>query len=406
MNKKAIKKSYSQFGKNLTDTIKFSGILTIILFVVYLIFIVVFGYLLQFTSSFIVRIIALLICVSVAISIAEPFIYSFYACNGGLNTKQKDDINLGTFFRTYRIGNKPPFRGQLSIWSSLLLSFLIYLGVNVLGAAIVAIIANTTSGELHEFYLEISTLNYSSSTYVDDLYELFYGAKYAGLVETIQIYLGFFSLFFAGYFFLNRTGRFTFKYYIAQLLSNMNPRMSKRIYKLGMTGHKGDYLGNYYICSLPSTASYLILMPLVYFVAYFAFSLRNATVLSMTSLFVSTSIIALFLPLTLNYHFNIWTKYSNYFIETVIGVMTSELDELKSNTTNGLYFNLPIDENQIKEMEQFIEEAKAQYEEKKQKDKENDENEEKDENLKNSWVLRGFSKINCIIYLLKFEFIM
>ena len=329
------KEIYKTFGDDIDFTIKMSGTITVALLIIYAIFALILnqisGLVIGFFDYFI-----LLLCVCLILSLLSPFIYSFFAINGGLHTKAKEKIKYTSFLKTYMLGTRPPFSGQLRVRSTLLKAICFYILAEALINIIVMIIAQIPGNELSAMYSEIFVIlgtNYQDSNEMLTAFENVI-LNHEGLINLIAIVANYFALIGALYYFLHTISRNTFKYYLATSLGMKAPKqVTEFIFVKTLRKNRKDYNLNYYSVCFPLTIILIASFTLSYFLlGFLGPSQMGVTILSLTSIVISIALCLPFLPIVFNFHEKLWDKYSMLFMGTFLENAQQEVEAYKRDS--------------------------------------------------------------------------
>ena len=86
------KKVYTTFSDDVGFTIKMSGTITVALLIIYLIFALILNQIGSLSMLGFFEYFIAIIGICLVLGLVSPFIYSFFAINGGLHTQVKDKI--------------------------------------------------------------------------------------------------------------------------------------------------------------------------------------------------------------------------------------------------------------------------------------------------------------------------
>ena len=328
---KDFKNIYKRFLRDLPTTLLFSLTITVGVFLIYLICVGIFNTgIFSALETTIFGQLFVLLTISMIIGLVAPFIYSFFACNGVLNTKKRDDVKYTSFLKTYMIGTRPPFNGQLRIWDSLIKSFLIYLFIDTLSLLILSLFAQSEGSAFAPLFKELSALNMSDPNYLTQLELVLH--NYKDLIRSTMMLTGFFSTFISTYFFIHAITKNTIRYFLAPALLGAPNRLVTYVYKMTMRQRKGEYCKLYYKTLWPLTTLYVVSFTLTYFlIGYLGPSTIELPLLGFTSILVAVIALLPFLPLVFNFHESIWPSYSNYFLNVFIEGASKELSMARTS---------------------------------------------------------------------------
>ncbi len=329
------KEIYKTFGDDIDFTIKMSGTITVALLIIYAIFALILNQIRGLTIGFFDYFI-LLLCVCLILSLLSPFIYSFFAINGGLHTKAKEKIKYTSFLKTYMLGTRPPFSGQLRVWSTLLKAICFYILAEALINIIVMIIAQIPGNELSTMYSEIFAIlgtNYQDANEMLTAFESVI-LNHESLINLITIVTNYFALIGALYYFLHTISRNTFKYYLATSLGMKAPKqVTEFIFVKTLRKNRKDYNLNYYSVCFPLTIILVASFTLSYFLlGFLGPSSMGVTILSLTSIVISIALCLPFLPIVFNFHEKLWDKYSMLFMGTFLENAKQEVEAYKRDS--------------------------------------------------------------------------
>lgn len=319
------KSIYKRFLRDLPTTLLFSLTITIGVFLIYLICVAIFntGIFTGLASTIFGQLFVLL-TISMIIGLIAPFIYSFFACNGVLNTKKRDDVKYKSFLKTYLIGTRAPFNGQLRIWDTLIKSFLIYILVDSISLLFLYLIASGEGSVYQPLFQELSALDMSSQDYLTKLELVLH--TYEDLIRSTMLVTGFFSTFFATYFFIHTIAKNTIRYFLAPSLLGAPNRLVTYVYRMTMRQRKGEYRKMYYKALWPFTILYVVSFSLTYFlIGFLGPASIELPLVSFTAILVTTIVLLPFLPIVFNFHESIWPKYSTYFLDVFVEGASKEL---------------------------------------------------------------------------------
>ena len=96
------KKVYQRFLDDVGFTIKMSGTITVALLIIYLIFALILNQIGSLNVLSYLEYFLAIIGICLVLGIVSPFIYSFFAINGGLHSNARDKIKYTSFFHLYK----------------------------------------------------------------------------------------------------------------------------------------------------------------------------------------------------------------------------------------------------------------------------------------------------------------
>ena len=333
VNKKQI---YKTFGDEVGFTIKMSGTITVALLIIYAIFALILNQIgsLNYLDFFSYLLVILGICVT--LGLLSPFIYSFFAINGGLHTKVRDRIKYTSFLKTYLIGTHYPFSGQLKISMTLIKAILLNIGLGILVNLIVYFVSFIGGTQLNTLVNEILTAFNSISDpdlFLEELNSILIANE--AFINELTLLTSFFPLVFSVYYFLHTIARNTFRYYVASTFANKMPKQfGDYLFNLPLKIYRKDYNLNYYSVNWPLTLIYFVVFTLSYFLlGYFGPAQMSISILELTSIVIPLIVLLPFLPVLFNFHEELWKVYNPYFTEVFLDQAKRELDQLKNDAT-------------------------------------------------------------------------
>ena len=348
--------SYTHFKEDITTTIQFSGVITALFLIIYALFAWILTAVGDVSSLNFIGIILLLLFISLTLGLIQPFIYSFYALTGVLHTADSDKVSLKSFFKTYLIGSRAPFSGQLNIWSTLLKAVLFYILIGVVSSLCLSLAASVEGSELNLFYSELAPFIQGSNTNLNELNALF--SKYSSLVYQIKIYTNFPGLILSTYYLLHTICLNTFRYRFAPMINNAPPRYVGAIFRQVIKRNRKDYYKMYYSLLYPYTILYFVSFSLTYFLlAFLGPANLDINILSLTSIIVSFIVLLPFLPLLFNFDEYIFNDYSRKFMGVFIEVLTKQLNMQKMNAN----LRDQYEKNQTEEVQKNLDRLKDLY---------------------------------------------
>ena len=337
---KDFKKIYKRFLRDSSTNLLFSSTLTVGVFLIYLIGVLFFvnggG------SAIMNNIFGLIIVIAfgaMIIGLLSPFIYSFFACNGVLNTNKRNDVKYTSFLKTYMIGTRAPFNGQLRIWNTLLISFLIYFILNTFAYVILVAVAQNEGSPFKAYFDELNAIDILSPNYYGEVGII--NAKYDSLIRSSLLITQFISLFISTYYFIHTIAKNTIRFFLAPALLNAPNRLVTYVYKQTMRKYKSDYRKKYYGALWPLTLLFVVSFSLTFFLLGYLMPVSmNQALLGLTSILVSLIVLLPFLPVLFNFHETIWPKYSIYFLDYFLTSASNEIHAMKENLESNRNVNL------------------------------------------------------------------
>ncbi|MBQ9266445.1 MAG: hypothetical protein IJ186_05240 [Bacilli bacterium] len=363
---------YKAAFKNSGFTVMCSGIISLCIIIFYALFSLIYNSInFEFTLSTFEILIALA-TIGLITGLITPFVYSFFACYQVMKTPKGDEVTMKNFFKTYMIGISKPFRTALSNFKTVIITFLIYILLGFVAMIIVLGVARFTTGELHEFIIEFNNIDFYADTAIDEVSNLL--TKYQETLNTVSLYVEFFSLIFAGYFYIHSTAKNTSKYFYAMMSDPKNPNsvnVIMFIYKRGIKGHRIEYHKYFYKILWPMTLLYFVTFSVTYFLAAFLLSL-DLVIVALTAFIIPLVLLTLFLPVVFELNDNLFPIFQKYYFKSASKIMRSQFDEYKaSNSNEKSEEELKEIENSLNSLDEYIKEANESEEEEKEEDKEN-----------------------------------
>ena len=329
------KKVYKTFVDESGFTIKMSGTITVALLIIYLIFALILNQIGSLSMLGMFDYFIAIIGICLILGLLSPFIYSFFAINGGLHTPAREKIKYTSFLKTYIIGTRPPFNGQLRISLTLLKAICLNILLSLLVSFIVYFISFVPNTELNIIVNEISSVltsvGESSSEMMGELENILYAHQ--DFINEIGLLSQFFPLIAAVYYFLHSIAKSTFKYYLASALGPRSPKQAiDFIFNRTIKTNRKDYNLNYYYTAFPITIIFLVSFTLSYFLfGYLGPAQISLSIISLTSIVISAILCLPFLPIIFNTHEELWGKYWALFMGVFLENAQRELEAYKAN---------------------------------------------------------------------------
>ena len=274
-----------------------------------------------------------IIGICLVLGIVSPFIYSFFAINGGLHSNARDKIKYTSFLKTYLIGTRPPFSGQLRLSMTLLKAICINILLTFLVSIIVYFFSLNSGSELNAIVNEImAAFNLADSnealTAIENVI-----LNHQEFIKELSLLTTFFPLLIAVYYFLHTVSRNTFKYYLATSLGVRTPKQAvEYIFVRTLRTHRKDYNLNYYYTAFPLTIIFVVSFTLSYFLlGYFGPAQMSISILSLTAIVIGIIASLPFLPIIFNTHEEMWSKYWLLFMGVFLENAEKELAMYKMN---------------------------------------------------------------------------
>ena len=327
------KKVYQRFLDDVGFTIKMSGTITVALLIIYLIFALILNQIGSLNVLSYLEYFLAIIGICLVLGIVSPFIYSFFAINGGLHSNARDKIKYTSFLKTYLIGTRPPFSGQLRLSMTLLKAICINILLTFLVSIIVYFFSLNSGSELNAIVNEImAAFNLADSnealTAIENVI-----LNHQEFIKELSLLTTFFPLLIAVYYFLHTVSRNTFKYYLATSLGVRTPKQAvEYIFVRTLRTHRKDYNLNYYYTAFPLTIIFVVSFTLSYFLlGYFGPAQMSISILSLTAIVIGIIASLPFLPIIFNTHEEMWSKYWLLFMGVFLENAEKELAMYKMN---------------------------------------------------------------------------
>jgi len=356
------KTAYSNSG----FTVMCSGIISLCIIIFYALFSLIYNSIqVEIYLSTIEMLLAIL-GVGLVTGLILPFVYSFFACYQVLKTEDKDDVSIKSFFKTYILGINPPFRNALSNLKTIVLAFSLYVLINLFAIIIVSIVATSTTGPLHELYEELSALNFNSSSIIEEMDSII--LKYEEDIYVVSTYVEFFSLIFAGYYYIHTISRNTFKYFYAMLAVKGNRNsmnMVNFIYKKSMRGHFFEYHKSFYKILWPATLVYFVGFTLIYRLSLTMLKL-DLVIVCLTSFIVPLAILTLILPVLFELHDRLFATFQRYYFSTASEIFHSQYNDfLKRGDPSATNVDIKEVEKSLNDLDEFLDRSEEEDKDKK-----------------------------------------
>lgn len=327
------KKVYQRFLDDVGFTIKMSGTITVALLIIYLIFALILNQIGSLNVLSYLEYFLAIIGICLVLGIVSPFIYSFFAINGGLHSNARDKIKYTSFLKTYLIGTRPPFSGQLRLSMTLLKAICINILLTFLVSIFVYFFSLNSGSELNAIVNEImAAFNLADSnealTAIENVI-----LNHQEFIKELSLLTTFFPLLIAVYYFLHTVSRNTFKYYLATSLGVRTPKQAvEYIFVRTLRAHRKDYNLNYYSTAFPLTIIFVVAFTLSYFLlGYFGPAQMSVSILSLTAIVIGIIASLPFLPIIFNTHEEMWSKYWLLFMGVFLENAEKELAMYKMN---------------------------------------------------------------------------
>lgn len=356
-----IKNIYKKALDESSFTIKMSSTITVALLIIYVIFALILNQIGSLSMLGMFDYLIAIIGICLVLSIFSPFIYSFFAINGALHSPARDKVKYTSFLKTYLIGTRPPFRGQLRVWSTLIKALAIEIILSFIVYLIVFGISNVPNTELNTLVMEVKSILSQNTTNTQEILNELnsFLLQNEDAINRYAMITGFFPLLLASYYFFHTISRNTFKYYLATVLGVKAPQQATElIFIQTLRQNRKQYYGNYYYVCFPLTILYVLVFTLSYFLfGFFGPKEMSGSILGLTSIVASVILCLPFLPVIFNFHEALWGRFSVYFMTTFLKSAQNELKIYKENaalTSRIGEENLKKAENSIQNIRQSV----------------------------------------------------
>lgn len=323
---------FKEFRHNLSTTLSFSGLTSIVVVILYALVALFFIYtdFSQLGSMWYDLIVILFL--TILLGCLAPFIYSYFACNAMLHTKRRDEVKLSSYVKTSKFGFFPPFKGQLNIWTNLIYGAVIFIVIITVCETLSVLVLYQTNVDFKTFWDSI-TSSQSFENQIDLIY------KNQNFFELPLVISNVIALFLASFFFLHRVLVNIFKYYLAPTLIGVPKRLLNNIFNSTIKQHKKEFYKGFYRYSYLLAIIFYVVFFLVYFLMYFTLKnneidIRSVSLLSLTSVVGGIIFTLPFLPILFNYYDISWPTFQGYFIEYFIAGMREEVERAKKDVTH------------------------------------------------------------------------
>ncbi len=363
-----IRDIYNRFKENFYMTFMYSSFLIFIFLVVYILLYMLLS-IMPLTSVF--SFLLFLIIATFLIGFITPSLYSFFVCNNLFNNKEGINVDFKLFLANRKPGKNRVVKSQLKVFSTLLYSILIYLGITIFAITVISYInmANNNTNSFYGFYLEISKLQ-GMSDYTE------YVKKYNELYDSYLTYInhdlaiaGLFASFPAFYYFIHHTLTSLMKYYIINQLP-VKTGVNERCYKASLNNKGVHYYKDYFKLMWPYLIGFIAIFYGSYLLLFYLGNVDNLFILISSSIMISMFILIPFLPLVLNLNM--------YKVKDVMPIYVKEYNEVLMNELQkNKQFEefLKQNEEQAKKYQETIEKINKSLNE---EDKENNDSKDDD----------------------------
>ncbi len=271
-----------------------------------------------------------LIITTFLIGFITPSLYSFFVCNNLFDNKQGINVDFKLFIANRKPGKNRVIKSQLKVFSSLLYSILIYLGITIFAITIISYInmLSNNTNSFYGFYLEINKLQ-GMSDYTE------YVKKYNELYNTYLEYInhdlaiaGLFASFPAFYYFIHHTLVSLMKYYIVNQLP-VKTGVNDRCYKITLNNKEVHYYKDYFKLMWPYLIGFIVIFCGSYLLLFYLGNVDNLFILISSSIMISMFILIPFLPLVLNLNLYKFKDCMPIYVKEYNKVLMNELQRNK-----------------------------------------------------------------------------
>ncbi len=285
------------------------------------------------------------------IGFITPSLYSFFVCNNLFNNKEGINVDFKLFLANRKPGKNRIIKSQLKVFSTLLYSILIYLGITIFVIAIISFInmSNNNTNSFYGFYLEISKLS-DINNYTE------YVKKYNELYDSFSEYInhdlalaGLFASFPAFYYFIHHVLISLMKYYIINQVP-IKTGINERSYRIALNDKNVNYYKDYYKLMWPYLLLFIVIFFSSYLLLFYLGNVDNLFILISSAIMISAFILMPFLPLVLNLNLYKVKDVMPVYIREFNQVLTQELAKnrqfeefLKKNETQAKKYQETID---------------------------------------------------------------
>lgn len=322
-----IKDIYNRFKENFYMTFMYSSFLIFIFLVVYILLYMLLS-IMPLTS--VLSFLLFLIITTFLIGFITPSLYSFFVCNNLFDNKQGINVDFKLFIANRKPGKNRVIKSQLKVFSSLLYSILIYLGITIFAITIISYInmLSNNTNSFYGFYLEINKLQ-GMSDYTE------YVKKYNELYNTYLEYInhdlaiaGLFASFPAFYYFIHHTLVSLMKYYIVNQLP-VKTGVNDRCYKITLNNKEVHYYKDYFKLMWPYLIGFIVIFCGSYLLLFYLGNVDNLFILISSSIMISMFILIPFLPLVLNLNLYKFKDCMPIYVKEYNKVLMNELQRNK-----------------------------------------------------------------------------
>ena len=329
------KKVYKTFSDDVGFTIKMSGTITVALLIIYLIFALILNQIGSLSMLGFFEYFIAIIGICLVLGLVSPFMYSFFAINGGLHTQVKDKIKYTSFLKTYLLGTRPPFSGQLRLSMNLLKAICVDIILGFIASMIVYFISFVPGSELNLLVNEISKILTSAGSNTNEMMAQLENLLLAheDFINELGLLTQFLPLLCAVYYFLHTICKYTLKYYLATALGPRTPKpIVEFIFVKTIKMNRKEYNLNYYSTTYPLTILFIVSFTLSYFLlGYFGPTQMSLSILALTAIVIGIIVCLPFLPIIFNTHEAMWEKFSVLFMGVFLENAQKELEAYKAN---------------------------------------------------------------------------
>lgn len=308
-------------------TLRFSAIISLIVIIMYAVMAYFLSSILSSETSY-VEIIAVLLFVICVIYLVQPFFYSYLAMTILLHSNQSDKVRSSGFFKTAMLGFRRPVKDALMIPSSLIFSILIYILGTIVFGGLIFLILYYTNGDYRNLMDGLASIQQTGSLQAVNNYL----EEHASMFASPFVYIQFLASFGAFFFFMHRAGVNSFKYVFIPFSYGIPRNFNNLLFKKLIKDNRKVFYRDYYSVSY----IYIIIMVIIYPVAYFSLyfvNMQNSSyfILILTSLLLTILIILPFLPILFTLYETIADHYTGKFVLMINNRFNEEIKVLVEN---------------------------------------------------------------------------
>ncbi len=378
MNKK-INFPYSKFKKDINYTLSLSGSVSFVVLVLYVIS-ALFLYLTSGSEfSNIWSMLLLLVFIMIIVGLLSPFLYSYFANNAVLDGPDREKVGIKSLFKTSKFGFKPPFKGLLNTWLTLIISFIIFIFTTSIAEGLILGICYGVDPTYKEFFDSLKGV----ASY-DKILEAINNNSSLFTVPVIVSNL--IALVASLFFFLRNLLINILKFALAGNFLNVPRKVFNYVFRQTIKKHKKEFIKGFYRYAWIILTVFFVALIGSYLGLYFAFSkLENLNaysfmlIISLTSIVIALILSLIFYPILFNHYLEISEEYRNYAVNGFVEFVEAQVSfqREKINLDKEAEDELDLIEKRTKEFkEQYEKEVKE--EKKNEDDSSNGDSDEKD----------------------------